>query len=93
MSDKEEGLKQNRDQIEYRPQLKVRTNLQAGANSNYTDMSGVCNGTPPTTGAGYYPDMSGVCNTGTVPPTTVPPTSGGGYVNGTFYPDMSGTCA
>jgi hypothetical protein len=64
------------------PQLRLRTNLKSGA----------------TTGGGYvngvwYPDMSGYCSTGTVPPTTTPPSSSGGYVGGVWYPDMSGSCA
>jgi hypothetical protein len=40
----------------------------------------------------YYADKSGVCGTGTLPPTTTPPTTGGGHVNGVYYPDKSGIC-
>lgn len=35
-----------------------------------------------------YPDMSGVCDDA----SGVPPSSGGGYVNGVYYPDKSGVC-
>ncbi len=60
------------------PQFKVRSDIRSG--SGYVD--GV-----------YYPDMSGTCTGSTVPPTPVPPPSGGGgTVNGVYYPDMSGTC-
>lgn len=61
-------------------QLKVRTNLRAGA--SYPDYSGVCNvALPPTNGT--YPDNSYVCNGGT-PPGSTPPTG--------QWPDMSGIC-
>ena len=72
------------DNMQYVPQIKVRTAVRAGESGGY--VNGV-----------WYADMSGACGASTTPPPTTPPPTtppadGGGYVNGIWYPDVSGTC-